>query len=300
MVDMAISTTRTIRTIIGSSRFQQEPTSFTLNRAMHQHGAAIKVHNGHLLLMSMSQDRVVTYTYFYALESRVSINHRTFSTKDFWRHVESTYKPPRTAIVRPVAPIQPVTRTFAKPDLDNLLDLNSLFSPDDLNYIKVFNMDDIGKFKIATIKNIKTKDVHLYRRILTSAYKGVVQASARNDHQGLALACRFLYLLPLILLRKPDAAVPQRLDAFLAGDLKFCTRGLLSVQDNYINKGDRAPTTTKHRQAAARVFDGQYAKAVQVLIHEDSSTTYEERKEAMDSKHPKRTAEDDTHIKSLP
>ena len=161
-------------------------------------------------------------------------------------------------------------------------------------------MDNIGKYKISTIKNIKAKDVHLYRQILASAYRGVVESSARNDQQGLVLACRFLFLFPPILLSKPDTAVPQRLDAFLAGDLRLCTRGLLTVHDNYINKGDRAPHITKHRQAAARVFDGQYAKAVQVLTRTDSSTTYEERKEAMDSKHPKRTTEDDTHIKSLP
>ena len=128
-------------------------------------------------------------------------------------------------------------------------------------------MDNIGKFKISTIKNIKTKDVHLYRQILASAYKGVVESSARNDQRGLAL-----FLLPPILLRKPDAAVPQRLDAFLAGDPRLCTRGLLTVHDNYINKGDRAPHITKHRQAAARVFDGQYAKAVQVLIHKELSS----------------------------
>ena len=81
MVDMVISTIRTIRAIMGSPRFQQEPTSF--NRTMHQHGAAIKVHNDHLLLMSMGQDRVVTYTYFYALGSRISINGRVFSTREF-------------------------------------------------------------------------------------------------------------------------------------------------------------------------------------------------------------------------
>jgi hypothetical protein len=98
MVDMAISSTRTIRAITESPRFQQEPTSFTLNRAMHQQGAAITVHNGYLLLMSMSQDRVITYTYFYALGSRISINDRTFSARDFWRYMDSNYKPPKTAI----------------------------------------------------------------------------------------------------------------------------------------------------------------------------------------------------------
>jgi hypothetical protein len=161
-------------------------------------------------------------------------------------------------------------------------------------------MDSVGKYKISTVKNIKAKDVHIYRQILTSAYKGIVEASATNDRQNLRLACRFLFLLPPILLRKPDSAVPQRLDAFLVGDLKLCTRGLLTVHDNHINKGDRTPHSTRHRLAAARVFDGQYAKAVQVLTQTDSSTTYEQRREAMESKHPKRTAEDDTHIKELP
>ena len=300
MVDMVISTSRTIRAIMGSPRYQREPTSFTLNRTMHQHGAAIKIHNDYLLLMSMGQDRVVTYTYFYALGSRISINERIFSTREFWSFLDANYKPPRTAIVRPIAVPQQATRMFAKPNLDNLLDFNLLFSSDDLDYIRNFDMDNIGKYKISTVKNIKAKDVHLYRQILASAYKGIVESSARNDQQNLLLACRFLFLLPTILLRKPDSAVPQRLDAFLAGDLRLCTRGLLTVHDNYINKGDRAPHNTRHRLAAARVFDGQYAKAVQVLTHTDSSTTYEQRREAMECKQPKRTAEDDIHIKVLP
>ena len=101
MVDMVISTTRTIRAITESPRFHQEPTSFILNRTMHQHGSAIKVHS--LLLMSMGQDRTITYTYFYALGARISINGRAFSIRDFWRLLEADYKPPKTAISRPNA-----------------------------------------------------------------------------------------------------------------------------------------------------------------------------------------------------
>ena len=140
--------------------------------------------------------------------------------------------------------------------MDNLLDLHSLFSSVDLDCIKNFNMDDIGRFKISTVKNIKARDVHLYRLIVASAYKGVVDASANSVQQALELACTFLFLLPPILLRKPDVAVPQRLDAFLAGDLKLCTRGLLSSRDNYIKEGERVSITSKHYAAAARVFDG--------------------------------------------
>ena len=98
-------------------------------------------------------------------------------------------------------------------------------------------MEDIGRYKISTVKSIKTRDVHLYRQILASAYKGVLDASANNDQESLSLVCRLLFMLPSILLRKPDTAAPQRLDAFLAGDLKLCTRGLLSVRDNYIKRG---------------------------------------------------------------
>lgn len=300
MVDMVISTARTIRAITGSPRFHHNPSSFTLNRTMHQHGSAIQVHNGHLLLMSIGQDRTITYTYFYALGARISINGRALYTRDFWRLLDADYKPPRTTISRPNTLPQQALRTFAKPNTDNLIDFHSLFYREDIDYVKNFNMDEIGRYKIATVKNIKTRDVHLYRQILASAYKGVVEASNNNDRQGLTLACRILFLLPPILLRKPDSAVPQRLDAFLAGDLKLCTRGLLTLRDNYINKGGRVPITTKYREAAARVFDGQYAKAVQVLIQKESSTTYEDRKEAMCSKYPQRTDEDNAHIRALP
>ena len=170
--------------------------------------------------------------------------------------------------------------------MDNLLDLHSLFSGEDLDYIRNFDTEDIGRFKICTIKNIKARDVHLYRQILASGYKGVLDAQGRNDQGALSLACRLLFLLPPILLRKPDAAVQQRLDAFLAGDLKLCTRGLFSVHDNCIKRGERVPVTSRHQAATASVFDGQNAKAIQVLTSTVCTTTYEDSKEAMLSKHP--------------
>ena len=161
-------------------------------------------------------------------------------------------------------------------------------------------ISDIGRFKISTIKNIKARDVQLYRRILASELKGVLEAYGRNYQEALSLACRLLFLLPPILLRKPDAAVPQRLDAFLEGDLKLCTRGLLGIHDNYIKRGKRVSATSRHQAAVARVFDGQYAKAIQALTSTACSTTYEDRKAAMLSKHPQRTREDDAHIQALP
>lgn len=44
-----------------------------------------------------------------------------------------------------------------------------------------FDMEDVGKFKITTVKSIKTRDVHLCRRILTSVLRGVTEAVDKND-----------------------------------------------------------------------------------------------------------------------
>lgn len=160
-------------------------------------------------------------------------------------------------------------------------------------------MNDIGRFKIKTVKSIQTKDVHAYGRILTSALHGVVVASESGDTQALALACRFLFLIPPILLRTPVKAVTQRIDAFIAGDLKLCARGLLSIPDNYVPRADRSPTQTRHQAAAACVFDGQISKALTALLRQKSSTTYEARKKAMVLKHPPRSSHDHELIKAL-
>ena len=163
MIDMVIATERTNRSIMDSPRFQQQASSFNLNRSMHQYGSAIRIHNDHLLLVSMGQDRVITFTYFYALGVRVSINDQIFSVWDFWRYLASNYMPPKTAITRPGLPAQQTARTFAKPNTDSLLDFQVLFSTENLDYVRNFDMDDIGRYKISTVKNIKTRDVHLYR-----------------------------------------------------------------------------------------------------------------------------------------
>ena len=161
-------------------------------------------------------------------------------------------------------------------------------------------MDNIGRHKIRTVKDIQARDVPTYRRILTSALQGVLTAEQSGDPQAIAIACSFLFLIPPMILRTPVRAVPQRLDAFLARDLKLCARGLISIQDNLVSKADRAPINTKHQAAAACVFDGQFSKALQALLRQDTNTTHEARRAAMVAKHPPRSQEDNEHIQALP
>ena len=99
-------------------RFQEVASAFNLNRAMHQLGSAIKVQSDHLLLMFMSQDRQITYTYFYELGAQVSIADQFMSVKDFWRYLASKYPP-------------------AQPTMNDLLDFNTLSLDGDIDLMEL-------------------------------------------------------------------------------------------------------------------------------------------------------------------
>jgi hypothetical protein len=244
MIDMITSTERTIRSIMQAPSYSGIVSDFHLNRAMHRFGYTIAVQSNHLLLMSMGQDREVHYTYFYALGNRVSIQDQILTVRDFWRHTAVKFPAPKTSIERSPQPPSIPRRQFAQPVQDNIIDFMQLFPTEHINFIRDFDMDDIGRYKIRTVKDIQARDVHIYRRIITSALHGVLAAHQSEDQEAIAIACRFLFLIPPILLRSPAKSVPQRIDAFLAGDLKLCTRGLMSIQDNYVRRADRTPLVT--------------------------------------------------------
>ena len=250
--------------------------------------------------MTIDQDRTIKYSYFYALSSKVSINDQILTVSEFWRFLETKHPPPKTLIRADTNMSNRPTRAFAPPEYSNVLDFGLLFSQDHIQFIKDFDMDDIGRFKIRTVKSIQTKDLPAYTRIITSALHGVIQAAEKGDMHDLALTCRFLYLIPPMLLRAPAKAATQRIDAFLLGDLKLCARGLLSVPDNYVPRAQRTPTQTRHQAAATCVFDGQFSKALTALMRQETSTTHETRMEAMIAKHPTRSPQDHALIQELP
>ena len=66
-----------------------------------------------------------------------------------------------------------------------MLDFNRLFPQEHIQYIRDFDMDNIGRFKIKTVKSIQTKDVPAYTRIITSALHGVIQAAESGDMEDL-------------------------------------------------------------------------------------------------------------------
>ena len=148
---------------------------------MHRFGYAITVQSNHLLLMSMGQDREVRYTYFYALGSRVSIQSQTFTVRDFWRYIAAKFPAPRTTTERSTQPPNIPRRQFAQPVQEGIIDFSQLFPAEQVNFIRDFDMDNIGRYKIRIVKDIQARDVHIYRRILTSALHGVLAAHQSED-----------------------------------------------------------------------------------------------------------------------
>ena len=67
---------------------------------------------------------------------------------------------------------QAPTRKFANPSNDFLFDVFDIFNEKQIQYIKDFNMDNIGKYRINTVPNIMRKDAAIYQRILASVLKG--------------------------------------------------------------------------------------------------------------------------------
>ena len=71
------------------------------------------------------------------------------------------------------------TTTFAEPASRNIIYIY---------FIRDFDMDNIGRYKIRTVKDIQARDVHIYRRILTSALHGVFAAHQSEDQQAISIA----------------------------------------------------------------------------------------------------------------
>ena len=107
-----------------------------------------------------------------------------------------------------------------------------------------------------------------------------------------------MYLVPPLLLRKPKGSVAKRMEAFVAGDLEFCIKGMLATRDNFITPQRSA--NSKMQAAASKVFNGQYAKAVSILTNEDVSATPQEIRETLIAKHPPRSVNDNIMIMKLP
>jgi len=182
------------------------------------------------------------------------------------------------------------TRKFATASDEVLIDVFDIFNKKQIQYIKDFNMDDIGRYRINTVPNITRKEAGTYQKILASVLKGSSNAIANTDEEKKIVYSRLIYLVPPLLLRKPKGSVAKRMEAFVAGDLEYCVNGMLATRDNYFAL--QRSTSSTMKAAASKVFNGQYAKAVSILTHEEVTASTQEIRETLIAKHPPRSAED--------
>jgi len=188
------------------------------------------------------------------------------------------------------------TRKFATASDEVLIDVFDIFNKKQIQYIKDFNMDDIGRYRINTVPNITRKEA--YQKIIASVLKGSSNAIANTDEEKKIVYSRLIYLVPPLLLRKPKGSVAKRMEAFVAGDLEYCVNGMLATRDNYFAL--QGSTSSTMKAAASKVFNGQYAKAVSILTHEEVTASPQEIRETLIAKHPPRSAEDNIKIMNFP
>ena len=63
------------------------------------------------------------------------------------------------------------TRKFANVSDENLFDVFDIFNADQIQYIREFDMQNIGRYRINTVPSITRKDTSTYQRILASILK---------------------------------------------------------------------------------------------------------------------------------
>ena len=158
-------------------------------------------------------------------------------------------------------------------------------------------MQNIGRYRINTVPSITRKESSTHQRILASILKESCDAIDNNDEDRKIVYSRLIWLLPPLLLRKPKGSVVKRMDAFMAGDLEFCIKGMLATRDNYYTV-QKSPSSI-WKSTADKIFNGQYAKAMSILTQEQVIASITEIRDAMLAKHPPRSEQDDIKIKKL-
>jgi len=92
-------------------------------------------------------------------------------------------------------------KKFTSISLEGLIDFYSTFSEKHLDFIRNFDMELIGKFKINTVPSILKSDAQPYQIILASILKGSVDAVEMAHEDRQLIYSRLLWLLPPLLLR---------------------------------------------------------------------------------------------------
>ena len=291
-----IQTRKLFNAFVNSPAFVNDD-EFSINAKVHQMGYALYISNRTPMVSSFRTDKSQKADEVTLLGNHIIWNGDDFTWKNFLERL-GKMSPKHVFEDTPPVTNQAPTRKFASPSNDGLIDVFDIFNERQIQYIKDFNMDNIGKYRINTIPNIMRKDAAIYQRILASVLKGSCDAIEENDEEKKLVYSRLIYLVPPLLLRKPKGSVTRRMEAFIAGDLEYCVRGMLATRDNYY--APQRSTKSTFKAAADKVFNGQYAKAVSILTQEDVVASPQEIKEALITKHPPRCAEDNNIIMKLP
>jgi hypothetical protein len=289
-------TRKLLESFVNNPAFVPQNDEFLINAKVHQIGYALIIFNNKPMIVSLLPDKSQKTEEVTLLGKHTIWKDNDYIWKKFLDQVKVAS--PNTQVVTPHVPQRMPTRKFTSASDDTLFDVFEIFNRKQIQYIKDFDMDDIGRYRISTVPNITRKEAGTYQKILASVLKGSCEAITNNDEERKMVYSRLVYLVPPMLLRKPKGSVTKRMEAFINGDLEYCTKGMLHTRDNFITL--QRSSSSKMQAAASKVFNGQYAKAISILTNEDVSAPPREIREALIAKHPPRSVDDNIMIMKLP
>jgi len=134
--------------------------------------------------------------------NHVFCDDRSFVWNSFMNFLATISFNPQTTAQPQIdhAPTQSIKK-FTSISLEGQIDLYSTFSEKHLDFMRNFDMELIGKFKINTVPNILRSDAQPYQIILASILKGSVHAVEMAHEDRQLIYSRLLWLLPPLLLR---------------------------------------------------------------------------------------------------
>ena len=162
-----LHTKKLLNSFISSPALVSNNDEFSINAKVHQMGYALYISNNIPTITSFKADKSQKVDEIILLGNHVIWNGDDFTWKNFLDRV-GTMSPRHVFEATPIVTNQAPTRKFANASNDALFDIFDVFNEKQIQYIKDFNMDNIGKYKINTVPNIMRKDAAIYQRILAS------------------------------------------------------------------------------------------------------------------------------------
>ena len=149
-------TKKLLDSFVNSPAFVPHNEEFTINAKVHQIGYALIICNNKPMIVSFKADKSQKTEEVMLLGKHIIWNNNDYLWKKFLDQTR-VLSPKYTQEVTPHVTQRTSIRKFTIASYDTLFDVFDILNRKQIQYIKDFDMDDIGRYRINTVPNITRK-----------------------------------------------------------------------------------------------------------------------------------------------